>query len=105
MRDIYLLHKSIQQEVELQYNIRMSLKDFVNFMRPAKYGVLTDFVKQLRELFVKRRNRNPLISSSIAALAQQLCGSEFVLSLGQFKVLTSSSQYLSILLWYLLQQR
>ncbi|KAK6079389.1 polyol transporter 2-like protein 2 [Seiridium cupressi] len=74
MRDIYLLHKSIQQEVELQYNKRMSLKEFVAFMRPKKYGVFRDFTKQLRELFVKRRNRNPLISSSIAALAQQLCG-------------------------------
>ncbi|KAK9799225.1 putative Major facilitator superfamily (MFS) profile domain-containing protein [Seiridium cardinale] len=74
MRDIFLLHKSIQQEVELQYNKRMSLKEFIAFMRPKKYGVFRDFTKQLRELFIKRRNRNPLISSSIAALAQQLCG-------------------------------
>lgn len=76
MRDIYLLHKSIQQEVELQYERRMNLKEFVEFMRTSKYSIVADFTKQLGELFSKRRNRNPLISSSIAALAQQLCGSK-----------------------------
>lgn len=75
MRDIYLLHKSIQQEVELQYDKRMDLQEFVHFMRRNKYSIVGDFTKQLGELFSKRRNRNPLISSSIAALAQQLCGS------------------------------
>ncbi|KAF3022996.1 hypothetical protein E8E14_010637 [Neopestalotiopsis sp. 37M] len=74
LRDIYLLHKSIQQEVQLQYKKSMDLKAFVTFMETAKYGVFKDFAKQFRELFTKRRNRNPLISSSIAALAQQLCG-------------------------------
>ncbi|ETS77058.1 hypothetical protein PFICI_10932 [Pestalotiopsis fici W106-1] len=74
LRDIYLLHKSIQQEVQVQYKKNMDLRTFVTFMETAEFGVLKDFVKQFRELFAKRRNRNPLISSSIAALAQQLCG-------------------------------
>jgi hypothetical protein len=81
LRDIYLLHKSIQQEVQLQYKKSMDLKSFVAFMETAKYGVFKDFAKQFRELFTKRRNRNPLISSSIAALAQQLCGSKFPMPL------------------------
>ncbi|KAH6655064.1 hypothetical protein BKA67DRAFT_657025 [Truncatella angustata] len=74
MRDIYLLHKAIQQEVELQYDMRWNLRDFVGFMRPKRYFYIGDFTSQLRELFTNRRNRNPLISSSITALAQQLCG-------------------------------
>lgn len=71
MRDIYLLHKSIEQELQGQGAPS----------RPARgvnYNGLGDFFMQFVDLFRKRRLRNALISSSIVALAQQLCGSESI---------------------------
>lgn len=60
MKDMYLLHKTIEQEIReigLDRRERSVL---------AKFG----------QLFTKRRLRNALISASVVNLAQQLCGSK-----------------------------
>lgn len=62
MKDIYLLHKTIQQESrEIGLDGRGS-------------SVLSKF----GQLFTKRRLRNALISTSVVNLSQQLCGSKFI---------------------------
>ncbi|KAI1360078.1 sugar transporter-domain-containing protein [Xylaria arbuscula] len=58
MKDIYLLHKTIQEESrEIGLGSR-------------KDGILTKF----GQLFTRRRLRNALISTSVVNLSQQLCG-------------------------------
>ncbi|KAJ2991818.1 hypothetical protein NUW58_g2381 [Xylaria curta] len=58
MKDMYLLHKTIEQESR---EIGLDLRDS---SMPAKLG----------QLFTRRRLRNALISTSVVNLAQQLCG-------------------------------
>lgn len=72
LRDIYLLHKSIEQEHS--QNKRQSTAEFAKSMRTEKYQGLGEFCKQYSQLFSVMRLRNALISCSIVALAQQLCG-------------------------------
>ncbi|KAH6877199.1 hypothetical protein B0T10DRAFT_610163 [Thelonectria olida] len=74
MRDIYLLHKSIEQEYLQAQGEQLSTRDFARYMRVDKYNSFSNFFQQYRELFSRLRLRNALISSSIVALAQQLCG-------------------------------
>ncbi|KAK2064412.1 hypothetical protein LY76DRAFT_532982 [Colletotrichum caudatum] len=67
LRDIYLVHKSLEEE-ELPSGdaSSQSVQGFV--------VTITGFFRQWRQLFLRRRLRNALISSSTLALAQQLCG-------------------------------
>ncbi|GKT43400.1 putative polyol transporter 6 [Colletotrichum spaethianum] len=67
LRDIYLVHKSLEQEELLSGDANS---------QPAQGFISTvaGFLRQWRDLFSKRRLRNALISSSTVALAQQLCG-------------------------------
>lgn len=67
MRDIYVLHKSIKEGYDC---LSTGTNDGTRFIS------LMAFVKQYRQLFREIRLRNALISSSIVALSQQLCGSE-----------------------------
>ncbi len=60
MKDIYLLHKTIEQES------REIGPDLCESNVLAKFG----------QLFTRRRLRNALISTSVVNLAQQLCGSK-----------------------------
>lgn len=77
MRDVYLLHKSIQRETEQHYpGEPMSLERYTKYMKTTEYVGPKIFLQQLRDLFRETRLRNPLISTSIVALTQQLCGSE-----------------------------
>jgi hypothetical protein len=63
MKDMYLLYKTIEQEIQE-----------IGLGR-CERSVLTKF----GQLFTKRRLRNALISTSVVNLAQQLCGSEFTI--------------------------
>ncbi|KZL80399.1 glycosyl hydrolase [Colletotrichum incanum] len=67
LRDIYLVHKSLEQE-ELPSSDTNSqpVQGFIS--------TVAGFFRQWRQLFLRRRLRNALISSSTVALAQQLCG-------------------------------
>ncbi|KAI1329498.1 sugar transporter-domain-containing protein [Xylariaceae sp. FL0255] len=71
LRDIFLIYKSVQQEEDLD-RPDDELKD-----HEIPRGFVEHFkayAAQYKQLFIKRRLRNALISSSIVALAQQLCG-------------------------------
>ncbi|KAJ8126683.1 hypothetical protein O1611_g6954 [Lasiodiplodia mahajangana] len=59
MKDMYLLHKTIEQEIQ---EINLGLREASVF---TKFG----------QLFTKRRLRNALVSTSVVNLSQQLCGS------------------------------
>ncbi|KAL0780791.1 hypothetical protein CaCOL14_002126 [Colletotrichum acutatum] len=65
LRDIYLVHKSIEQEEVPGANLKYI---------PGFVSTVVGFLRQWRQLFLERRLRNALISSSTVALAQQLCG-------------------------------
>ncbi|KAF0320810.1 glycosyl hydrolase [Colletotrichum asianum] len=67
LRDIYLVHKSIEQE-------EISSKTAEPDMIPGFIKTMAGFLRQYRQLFLERRLRNALISSSTVSLAQQLCG-------------------------------
>ncbi|EFQ27503.1 hypothetical protein CGRA01v4_04600 [Colletotrichum graminicola] len=67
LRDIYLVHKSLEQE-ELP-SVDASSQSAQGFA-----VTIAGFFRQWRQLFLRRRLRNALISSSTLALAQQLCG-------------------------------
>ncbi|KAF6828555.1 hypothetical protein CPLU01_08424 [Colletotrichum plurivorum] len=67
LRDIYLVHKSIEQEeTENRHVDPRFVPDFLPTVR--------GFLRQYKQLFLRQRLRNALISSSTVALAQQLCG-------------------------------
>ncbi|KAK2014399.1 hypothetical protein LZ32DRAFT_195727 [Colletotrichum eremochloae] len=67
LRDIYLVHKSLEQEELPSGDVSsQSVQGFV--------VTIAGFFRQWRQLFLRRRLRNALISSSTVALAQQLCG-------------------------------
>lgn len=61
-KDMYLLHKTIEEEYEAMGGNYQNSKE----RSPGKLG----------RLFTLRRLRNAMISSSTVSLAQQLCGSE-----------------------------
>ncbi|OLN96088.1 putative polyol transporter 2-like protein 2 [Colletotrichum chlorophyti] len=67
LRDIYLVHKSIEQEELLSSDIDPQLI-------PGFIHTIIGFLRQWKQLFTQRRLRNALISSSTVSLAQQLCG-------------------------------
>ncbi|KAI0112077.1 sugar transporter-domain-containing protein [Nemania sp. FL0031] len=58
MKDMYLLHKTIEQEIQ---EIKLGHRESSVF---TKFG----------QLFTKRRLRNALVSTSVVNLSQQLCG-------------------------------
>ncbi|KAI1132243.1 sugar transporter-domain-containing protein [Nemania abortiva] len=58
MKDMYLLHKTIEQEIR---EINLGVRERSVF---TKFG----------QLFTRRRLRNALVSTSVVNLAQQLCG-------------------------------
>ncbi|KAI6294441.1 hypothetical protein MCOR03_005793 [Pyricularia oryzae] len=68
LRDLYLMHKSIEQEeyLGLPKTSKQMRRGF--FGRVVEYGMLT------QQLFAERRLRNALISSSTVNFCQQLCG-------------------------------
>ncbi|KAL2752087.1 hypothetical protein ACRALDRAFT_1078170 [Sodiomyces alcalophilus JCM 7366] len=70
LRDIYLIKKSVDQE-EYAGGERARAKTAT---ATSLTQTLSEFLHQYYELFRERRLRNALISSSIVALAQQLCG-------------------------------
>ncbi|KAI1845763.1 hypothetical protein JX266_008128 [Neoarthrinium moseri] len=69
MRDIYVLHKSVQEEFEAAEHGNPS-----ELQHSSVFMGFKDFSSQVIELFQKPRLRNALISTSIVSLAQQLCG-------------------------------
>ncbi|KAI1099970.1 hypothetical protein F4804DRAFT_349004 [Jackrogersella minutella] len=71
IRDIYLVYKSVQLEEYLDD----SASEYQGHDVPRGFVAhVKSYTSQYRQLFTKRRLRNALISSSIVALAQQLCG-------------------------------
>ncbi|KAI0378902.1 hypothetical protein F5Y04DRAFT_136548 [Hypomontagnella monticulosa] len=71
LRDIYLVYKSVQLE---EYSDDSDGDNSSDGIPRGFFAHLRNYVSQYRELFVQRRLRNALISSSIVNLAQQLCG-------------------------------
>ncbi|KAH6891067.1 hypothetical protein B0T10DRAFT_605400 [Thelonectria olida] len=69
LRDIYVVHKSIEQETMGEFH-----EDPSALLSPGFWWAVWDFLLQFRQLFEQRRLRNALISSSVVNLAQQLCG-------------------------------
>ncbi|KAI1748583.1 sugar transporter-domain-containing protein [Xylaria castorea] len=68
LRDIYLIYKSVQQEEQ-----SLHLDEETPY--PSGFvGYLRNYITQYKQLFTRRRLRNALVSSSMVALAQQLCG-------------------------------
>ncbi|KAK9414185.1 hypothetical protein SUNI508_02284 [Seiridium unicorne] len=71
LKDIYVLHKSVEDEYEaLRYSKQSS-----GSQKSKRFMGFRDFQSQFIELFLIRRNRNALISTSVVALSQQMCGS------------------------------
>ncbi|KAI1441126.1 hypothetical protein F5Y02DRAFT_431428 [Annulohypoxylon stygium] len=66
LRDVYLVYKSVQLE---EYS-----DDIDDGPPQGLFGYVRNYVLQYKQLFTQRRLRNALISSSIVALSQQLCG-------------------------------
>ncbi|TLD19082.1 hypothetical protein PspLS_10007 [Pyricularia sp. CBS 133598] len=68
LRDLYLMHKSIEQEEYL------GPPKTAKRMRRGFLGRVVEYVMLIQQLFEERRLRNALISSSTVNLCQQLCG-------------------------------
>lgn len=71
LRDMYVVHKSIELE-----NMDFSDLDSQAFRSPGFFWVMRDFTRHYLELLQYRRLRNAMISTSTVNLAQQLCGGE-----------------------------
>ncbi|KAK2003988.1 hypothetical protein LX36DRAFT_666044 [Colletotrichum falcatum] len=67
LRDIYLVHKSLEQE-------ELPSGDASSQSAQGFAVTIGGFFRQWKQLFLGPRLRNALISSSTLALAQQLCG-------------------------------
>lgn len=69
LRDMYAVHKSIEQEYmgEVINNSHAKLS-------PGFWWTIRDFFRQFRQLFQQRRLYNAVMSTSTVALSQQLCG-------------------------------
>ncbi|KAI2636758.1 sugar transporter-domain-containing protein [Xylaria nigripes] len=72
LRDIYLIYKSVQQEETSTKSQVDGIRDHSKPQGLATY--ISSYTTQYKHLFTRRRLRNALVSSSIVALAQQLCG-------------------------------
>lgn len=70
MRDMYAMHKSIEQEY-----MGSVYGDPHATLYPGFWWTISDFFRQFRQLFQQRRLYNAVISTSTVNLAQQLCGS------------------------------
>ncbi|ELQ37640.1 sugar transporter [Pyricularia oryzae Y34] len=68
LRDLYLMHKSIEQEEYL------GLPKMSKQMRRGFFGRVVEYGMLIQQLFAERRLRNALISSCTVNLCQQLCG-------------------------------
>ncbi|KAI1387894.1 uncharacterized protein F4822DRAFT_295310 [Hypoxylon trugodes] len=71
LRDIYLIYKSVQLE---EYSGNVDEEDQDDDVPRGCFAYIKKYAAQYKQLFTQRRLRNALISSSIVALAQQLCG-------------------------------
>ncbi|KAI0446313.1 sugar transporter-domain-containing protein [Xylaria telfairii] len=71
LRDIYLIYKSVQQE---EQSLQSDEETANGGVPQGVVGHLRNYITQYKQLFTRRRLRNALVSSSIVALAQQLCG-------------------------------
>jgi hypothetical protein len=71
LRDIYVVHKSIEQEYmgEVIHNTHAKLS-------PGFWWTIRDFFRQFRQLFQQRRLYNAVMSTSTVSISQQLCGGE-----------------------------
>ncbi|KAF3054845.1 putative polyol transporter 1 [Daldinia childiae] len=72
LRDTYLVYKSVQLE---EYSDDSNVGNLGDDVPRGFVAHIKNYASQYKELFAQRRLRNALISSSIVALAQQLCGS------------------------------
>ncbi|KAI0138955.1 MFS general substrate transporter [Hypoxylon sp. NC0597] len=70
LRDLYLVYKS----VELEEYSNVDVESESDGVPHGLFAYIKNYASQYKQLFVERRLRNALISSSIVALAQQLCG-------------------------------
>ncbi|OTA89268.1 hypothetical protein M434DRAFT_79571 [Hypoxylon sp. CO27-5] len=70
LRDLYLVYKS----VELEEYSNVDVESESDGVPHGLFAYIKNYVSQYKQLFVERRLRNALISSSIVALSQQLCG-------------------------------
>ncbi|XXG95821.1 hypothetical protein Hte_002092 [Hypoxylon texense] len=71
LRDIYLVYKSVELE---EYSDHFDLENQGDNIPQGFFAHAKGYASQYKQLFTRRRLRNALISSSIVALAQQLCG-------------------------------
>ncbi|KAH8174787.1 sugar transporter domain-containing protein [Sarocladium implicatum] len=69
LRDMYTVHKSIEQEY-----MGMISGDGRSKLSPGFWWTMRDFVRQFKQLFQQRRLYNAVMSTSTVALSQQLCG-------------------------------
>ncbi|OTA61573.1 hypothetical protein K449DRAFT_331114 [Hypoxylon sp. EC38] len=70
LRDLYLVYKS----VELEEYSNVDVESESDGVPRGLFAYIKNYISQYKQLFVERRLRNALISSSIVALSQQLCG-------------------------------
>lgn len=77
LRDIYLIHRSVELELELEespvhpaahHEVGLTYASYV-------YSALSHTTRQYGHLFKTPRLRNAVWSTCVLALAQQLCGS------------------------------
>ncbi|KAI8628443.1 major facilitator superfamily domain-containing protein [Xylariaceae sp. FL1651] len=86
LRDIYLIYRSVRQE---EYSDQPETQAQGNGVPRGFAAHVKAYANQYRQLFTKRRLRNALISSSIVALAQQLCGiNVFAFYSGKNRIIT-----------------
>ncbi|KAI2628465.1 hypothetical protein GGR54DRAFT_345421 [Hypoxylon sp. NC1633] len=71
LRDVYLVYKAVQLE---EYSDDFDRNDHSGRIPRGFFAHIKKYASQYKQLFTQRRLRNALISSSIVALAQQLCG-------------------------------
>ncbi|KAK7397661.1 hypothetical protein QQX98_012972 [Neonectria punicea] len=69
LRDIYVVHKSMEQET-----LGGLQEDLSAMLSPGFWWTIRDFFRQFRQLFQQRRLYDAVISTSVVNLAQQLCG-------------------------------
>ncbi|KAI1427870.1 sugar transporter-domain-containing protein [Xylaria sp. FL1777] len=71
LRDIYVIYKSVQLE---EQSIQSHVETQSSGVPRGLIAHIRAYITQYKQLFTHRRLRNAVISSSIVALAQQLCG-------------------------------
>ncbi|KAI1074804.1 hypothetical protein F5B20DRAFT_585976 [Whalleya microplaca] len=99
LRDIYLVHKSVELE---KYSDDFDVENQGDHVPRGLCAHFKSHASRYRQLFTQRRLRNALISSSIVSLAQQLCGINMLAfysgekSESQFKALLTNVSWLRI---------